>query len=70
MLEEQSDVLLVRVWMERDSGEFRARMTRPRTSRSDGTGGDLTVAVAMSTEGVFEAVRAWLGEFLASVAAR
>ena len=62
MDDDRDGVLLVRVWIEGGSDQFRARLTSPAAS------GDprqvFTVAVASSPEGVARAVHAWLAAFL------
>jgi hypothetical protein len=59
-----SAVLVVRVWLEGDSSQFRARLTTAGTSPGSEVGEDVTVTVASSPTDVVSAVRAWLDEFL------
>ena len=59
-----SAVLVVRVWLEGDSGHFRARLTTAGTSPGSGVGEEVTVTAASSPGDVVSAVRAWLDEFL------
>ena len=59
-----SAVLVVRVWLEGDSSQFRARLTTAGTTPGSEVGEDVTVTVAASPGDVVRAVRAWLDEFL------
>jgi hypothetical protein len=59
-----SAVLVVRVWLEGDSSQFRARLTTAGTSPGSEVGEEVTVTVASSPGDVVRAVRAWLEEFL------
>ena len=61
-----SAVLVVRVWLEGDSSQFRARLMIAGTSPGRGVGEEVTVTVtvAASPGDVVSAVRAWLDEFL------
>ena len=64
MDDDRNGVLLVRVWTEGGSGQFRARLTSRGTGGTAREEGELTVAVASSPEAVSRAVRSWLGAFL------
>ncbi|WP_369255259.1 hypothetical protein [Geodermatophilus amargosae] len=68
--ENRSGVLLVRVWLEQGTDEFRGRMTTPGVWHGPGARGDLTVALASTPEDVCDAVRQWLSEFLSSAVPR
>ncbi len=59
-----SAVLVVRVWLEGDSSQFRARLMTAGTTPGSGVGEEVTVTVASSPGDVVRAVRAWLDEFL------
>jgi len=59
-----SAVLVVRVWLEGGTDQFRARLMAAGTSPGTGVGGEVTVGVASSPGDVVSAVRAWLDEFL------
>ena len=59
----RSAALLVRIWLERGTGEFRARLTAVDTSGQGGAGEDITLVVAASPGDVMKALRTWLEEF-------
>ena len=59
-----SAVLVVRVWLEGDTDQFRARLMTAGTTPGSGVGEEVTVTVASSPGLVVRAVRAWLDEFL------
>ena len=59
-----SAVLVVRVWLEGDTDQFRARLMTVGTTPGSGVGEEVTVTVAASPGDVVSAVRAWLEEFL------
>jgi hypothetical protein len=59
-----SAVLVVRVWLEGDTDQFRARLMTVGTTPGSGVGEEVTVTVAASPGDVVRAVRAWLEEFL------
>jgi hypothetical protein len=61
--EDRSASLLVRVWLERATDGFRARLTSVDTS-PDGDGAEVTVGVASSPDEVIAGVRTWLTTFL------
>jgi len=56
--------LLVRVWLEEGSGEFRARLTAVGGAESKDPGQERTVALASSPGEVLTAVSHWLDGFL------
>ena len=60
MADDRSAALLLRVWIEEGSDQFRARVM----AVGSGEEGDRTVAVASSPDEVLEAVRQWLDEYL------
>jgi len=60
--DDRSAALLLRVWMEEGSDQFRARLMEV----GPGPESDRTVAVASSTEDVVEAVRRWLDDVTGS----
>ena len=64
MDDDPSAVLVVRVWLEGDSSQFRARLTTAGTTPGSGVGEEVTVTVASSPGDVVRAVRAWLNAFL------
>ncbi|SDY47690.1 hypothetical protein SAMN05661080_03592 [Modestobacter sp. DSM 44400] len=64
MDDDRNGVLLVRVWIEGGSDQFRARLTSPGADGSVSGEDERTVAVASSPEAVSQAVRSWLGAFL------
>ena len=59
-----SAVLVVRVWLEGDTDQFRARLMTVGTTPGSEVGEEVTVTVAASPGDVVRAVRAWLEEFL------
>jgi hypothetical protein len=59
-----SAVLVVRVWLEGDTDQFRARLMTVGTTPGRGVGEEVAVTVAASPGDVVRAVRAWLEEFL------
>ncbi|MGY1794911.1 hypothetical protein ACI796_13080 [Geodermatophilus sp. SYSU D00525] len=59
--EERSAALLVRVWLEGATDEFRARVTAVGLGTSEE---DRTVALASSPREVVDAVGEWLQDFL------
>ena len=59
-----SAVLVVRVWLEGDTDQFRARLMTVGTTPGSEIGEEVTVTVASSPGDVVSAVRAWLNEFL------
>lgn len=61
---DRQGVLLVRVWLEDGTDQFRARLTTPDLGGEVEVGADLSVAVTSSPDGVSQAVHSWLGEFL------
>jgi hypothetical protein len=58
---DRSAALLVRVWLEGETGPFRARVTAVGLEAPDDDG---TVAVAASPREVIDAVSRWLEDFL------
>lgn len=58
--DDRSAALLLRVWIEEGSDQFRARVM----AVGSGEGGDRTVALASSPDEVLEAVGHWLDEYL------
>lgn len=60
MADDRSAALLLRVWLEEGSDQFRARLM----AVGSGQGSDRTVALASSPDDVLEAVRHWLDEYL------
>jgi hypothetical protein len=61
--QDRSASLLVRVWLETETDEFRARLTSVDTSPG-GDGAEVTVGVASSPTDVLAVVRGWLTSFL------
>jgi hypothetical protein len=60
--DDRSAALLIRVWAEEGTGGFRGRVSSIDTSGGEETG-EITVAVASSTDDVLDAVRRWLVGF-------
>jgi hypothetical protein len=60
----RSASLLLRVWLESGTDDFRARLTTLDTSPGEAGGAEVTVAVASSPDEVITVVRTWLTTFL------
>ncbi|WP_166503468.1 hypothetical protein [Modestobacter italicus] len=60
MADDRSAALLLRVWIEEGSDQFRARVM----AVGPGAESERTVAVASTPDEVLEAVGHWLGEYL------
>jgi hypothetical protein len=58
--DDRSAALLLRVWIEEGSDQFRARLMAVGSDQ----GSDRTVALASSPDDVIEAVSRWLDEYL------
>src|SRR4051794_23901672 len=65
--QDRSASLLVRVWLDGDTDEFRARLTSADTSPGQ-EGAEVTVGVASSPDDVITAVRTWLATLLGPAA--
>ena len=63
--DDRSATLILRVWLEGGTDEFRGRVTTVDTTVHHGSG-ELTVGVVSSPGEMVDAVRAWLDEFLGS----
>jgi hypothetical protein len=61
---ERTGVLVLRVWIEAGSDEFRARIT----AESELGSADRVTAVAASMEEILDFIRDWVDEFLAGAA--
>jgi len=59
---ERTGVLVLRVWIEAGSGEFRARIT----AESELGSGERVSVVAGSLEEILEFVQGWIDEFMRS----
>ena len=62
--QDRSASLLVRVWVEGEDDEFRARLTSVQTSPGAAGGHETTVGVASSPSDVLALVQTWLTAFL------
>src|SRR5688500_16149492 len=62
--QDRSASLLLRVWLESGTDDFRARLTTLDTSPGAAVGAELTVSVASSPDEVITVVRTWLAAFL------
>jgi hypothetical protein len=60
---DRSATLILRVWTEGGTGEFRARLATVDTSVGR-EGGEMTLAATASPEEMVDAVRVWLDDFL------
>jgi hypothetical protein len=66
--EDRAAALLVRVWVEEGSDQFRARLTALDTSGASGAAGEQqTIAVVASPSDAADALRRWLEDFLRQV---
>jgi hypothetical protein len=62
--DDRSAALVLRVWLERGTDQFRGRLTAVDTSSTSGAGDGVTVAVAASPREVTDAVSHWLHDFV------
>lgn len=62
--DDRSAALVIRVWLEGESDQFRSRLTAATTSAGSSLGDEVTVAVASSPREVTDAVSEWLHEFV------
>jgi hypothetical protein len=62
--DDRSAALVVRVWLEGETGEFRSRLTAADTSTRSAFGDEVVVAVVSSPREVVDAVGEWLKEFV------
>jgi hypothetical protein len=60
---DRSAALVVRVWLEGETGQFRSRLTTGDTSPGSAFGDEVTVAVVSSPRELMNAVSDWLQEF-------
>ena len=68
--DDRSAVLVIRVWLEGETEQFRSRLTATDTSRGAALGNEVTVAVASSPREATDAVSQWLQDFLGDAAKR
>jgi hypothetical protein len=61
--DDRSATLILRVWLEGGTDNFRGRLTAVDTSAGQ-EGGELTLRVTSSPSDMLDVVRAWLDEFL------
>jgi hypothetical protein len=64
-IDERSATLLVRVWVEGGTDNFRGRLATVDTSQAHNGDGELSFTVTSSPSATLEAVRSWLDAFLA-----
>lgn len=62
--DDRSAALVIRVWLEPGTDQFRGRLTAVDTSPASGGGDGVTVAVASSPREVTDAVGQWLRDFV------
>jgi hypothetical protein len=62
--DDRSAVLIIRVWLDRGSGQFRGRLTAADTSVGAARGGEAALAVVSSPREVTDAVSEWLRGFV------
>ncbi|MGY5891501.1 hypothetical protein [Blastococcus deserti] len=63
MKSDRSATLVLRVWLESGSDDFRGRLTAVDTTVGH-EGGEVTLGVVSSASDAVEAVRAWLDDFV------
>jgi hypothetical protein len=63
-IDERSATLLVRVWVEGGTDNFRGRLATVDTSLAQGGDVEVSFAVTSSPDATVEAVRSWLDAFL------
>jgi hypothetical protein len=68
--EDRSAVLVIRVWLEGGTEQFRGRLTATGTSSGSTPGDEVTVAVVSSPREATDAVSHWLQGFLGGAAKR
>lgn len=68
--DDRSAALVIRVWLEEGTDQFRGRLTAAETSSAAGGGEDVTVAVAASPRELTDAVSHWLQDFSRDAAKR
>jgi hypothetical protein len=66
--QDRSASLLVRVWVEGGTDQFRARLTGVETSPGDSAASEVAVGLASSPGDVITLVESWLTSFLGSSA--
>jgi hypothetical protein len=62
--DDRSATLLVRVWLEGGTDDFRGRLATVDTSLAQGGDVEVSFAVTSSPDATVEAVRSWLDAFL------
>ena len=62
--DDRSAALVIRVWLERGTDQFRGRLTAVDASPALGGGEGVTVAVASSSRELTDAVSEWLQDLL------
>jgi hypothetical protein len=62
--DERSAALVIRVWLEEGTDQFRGRLTAVDTSPGSKGGDGVTVALASSPRDLTDAVSQWLHEFV------
>ena len=66
----RSAALVIRVWLEGGTDQFRGRLTAVDTSSGSGSAEEFTVAVAASSRELTDALSQWLQRFLRDAATR
>jgi hypothetical protein len=62
--DDRSAALVIRVWLEGPTDQFRSRLTAADTSPGSTSGDEVTVAVVSSPREVTDAVSQWLQDFV------
>jgi hypothetical protein len=68
--DDRSAALVIRVWLESGTDQFRGRLTAVDTSSTSGGGDEVTVAVSSSPREVADAVSQWLHDFVRDASKR
>jgi hypothetical protein len=70
MGDDRSAALVIRVWLEEETNQFRGRITAVDTSAGSEGGEGISLAVASSPSDLTDAVREWLYEFISDAPKR
>jgi hypothetical protein len=68
--DDRSAALVIRVWLEGETHQFRSRLTAASTSAGSALGEEVTVAVVSSPRELTDAVSQWLQDFVRDAPSR